>query len=43
MALQSYMIVYIKKEPVAKITSNDIVKSYDLVGTPQVKLKLVEM
>ena len=41
--LRSYMIVYIEKELAAKISSNDIIKSYDLVGNRRAKFKLVEM
>jgi len=37
------MVVCIEKKPVAKISSKNIIKSYDLVGTHRVKFKLVEM
>ena len=41
--LRSYMIIYIEKELAAKITSEDIINSYDLVGSRRGKLKLIEM
>jgi len=41
--LRSYMIIYIEKELAAKITSEDIINSYDLVGSRRGKFKLIEM
>ncbi|KAG2604865.1 hypothetical protein PVAP13_4NG097550 [Panicum virgatum] len=41
--LRSYMIIYIEKELARKITSEDIINSYDLVGSRRGKFKLIEM
>jgi hypothetical protein len=41
--MRSYMMIYIERDLAAKISSSDIIKSYDLVGNRCGKFKLVEM
>jgi hypothetical protein len=37
------MIVYIEKELAEKISSNDVIKAFDLVGSRKSKFKIIEM
>ena len=41
--LRDYLIVYIKRELVAMICSDDIIKAYDLANTRRAKFKITEM
>jgi hypothetical protein len=41
--LRSYLVVYIKRELTAMISSVDIIKAYDLANTRRAKFKIIEM
>jgi hypothetical protein len=41
--LQDYLVVYIVRELAAMISSNDIIKAYDLANTRRAKFKITEM
>lgn len=41
--LRHYMIVYIEKELVGKIGSNDVIKAFHIVGSHRSKFKITEM
>jgi hypothetical protein len=40
--LRDYLVVYIEREP-AMISSDDIIKAYDLANTRRAKFKITEM
>ena len=41
--MRDYLVVYIEKELAARISSDDIIKSFDQAGNHKAKLKLIEM
>lgn len=41
--LRHYIIVYIEKELAGKISSNDVIETFDLAGSRRSKFKITEM
>ena len=41
--LRDYLVVYIERDIVARISSDDIIKAFDLVCTRKANFKLIEM
>jgi hypothetical protein len=41
--LRDYLVVYIERELAVMISSNDIIKAYDLANTRRAKFKITEM
>jgi hypothetical protein len=41
--LRDYMIIFIEKEIIEKITFDEIIDMYDLLGSHRTKLKLIKI